>query len=204
MRWIFASLCIGFSALYIYHRFERANAPPAAVPVAPTIFERTEPLSFLSGSDLEKLHKSVNDPDSGIRWTAIVLLYTVKDPESLNILERTIALDPDHQLRERAIQLLRTRSDFSSIRGLIRGLQDTDTNIRLMSLKAIGDIGDPAATPWVTEALKDTEPEVRMAALQTLGRFEDKRKAEFQELIEKLRAQYEEAVKKAARENASR
>jgi len=69
---------------------------------------------------------------------------------------------------------------------------------RIASLQALGDIGDPSVAVWVTALLRDTEPTVRIEALRTLGRFQDKRKAEFKILAEKLRADYEDAVRRAA------
>ena len=45
------------------------------------------------------------------------------------------------------------------------------------------------------EALKDVDPDVRSAGLQALGKFQEKRKKEYAELSERLRLQYENAVR---------
>ena len=47
----------------------------------------------------------------------------------------------------------------------------------------------------LTEAM-DMEPEVRVEALHTLGRFQERRKVEFQALADKLRLDYEAALRR--------
>jgi HEAT repeat protein len=69
--------------------------------------------------------------------------------------------------------------------------------VKIASLRALGESGDPAAAPYITGALKDFDSDVKMEALKALGGLEEKRKAEFAALAAKLRHDYEEAVKRA-------
>jgi HEAT repeat protein len=140
---------------------------------------------------------STQDPDSNVRWAAIELLFTIKDPESLKILEKTVADDPDSELRVKAVRLLNAGGTSKQVPGLIKALDDIDMDVRLAALKALGDIGDPAAAPKVASLLKDPENDVKTEALRTLGRFQDKRRQQLQDLTDQLRRQYEAAVKKS-------
>lgn len=196
MRWILATVFLIASSFYLYWQYDIASTP-VHLPTMPPVLERSQPSSFLSAEEIRSVRGSASHPDAGIRWTAMVLLYTMNDPESVDILHKAVAEDFDPDIRFKAVQLLKSQGDRAALIGLIKGLKDNDKGIRIASLRAIGDIGDPAASPWVTEALKDFEPEVKMEALQTLGRFQDKRKQQFVALAGQLRAQYEAAVKKA-------
>jgi HEAT repeat protein len=133
-----------------------------------------------------------------VRWAAVQLLYNIHDPQLGPLLERMIADDPDPELRIKIVGLMKGREDLVRLGGLVKGLSDVDKSVRIASLQALGDIGDPSVVTWVTALLKDPEPDVKIAALQTLGRFQDKRRQEFDALADKLKKDYEEALRHAA------
>ena len=163
--------------------------PPAIVQLPGPVFAEEE---------IKKVRLSLQDADSSVRWAAIQLLFNIRDPQLGPILEKMLAEDPDPEVRMKVVGLFRGREDISRLGALVRGLADTDPSVRIASLQALGDIGDPSVAVWVTAVLKDAEPNVRIEALRTLGRFQDKRKAEFKALADKLKADYEDAVRRAA------
>src|SRR3989338_876161 len=195
MRPMAAVVLIAFSCAFLFHRYRVMTAPPAKQTPPPAL-ERTEPAPFLSLGEIKRLRVVAKDPDPNVRWATMELLFMVKDPESIGILQKAVINDPDRDLRIKSIQLLEKKNDLLALAGLIRGILDIDKDVRLAALKSAGAIGDPAATPWVMEALKDIEPEVRGEALLTLGQFQDKRKTQYAEVIARLRAQYEAEVKR--------
>ena len=201
MRWIPAVLVLVASSAFLYRQYLAMNAPeaPAAAAIAPVT--PVEPIPFLTDAQLKTLRASTKDPDSGVRWSAAQLLYTLKDPASTDILERVIAEDGDAEVRLKAVKLLESGGSSKQLPGLLRALDDAETEVRLASLKAIGGIADPAAAPRVAALLKDPDSEIRSEALRTLGKFQEKRVKDFQDLTTELRRQYEAAVKRA-RENA--
>jgi len=174
------------------HPEREAVAPPPP----PAIVQQPGPV--FSEDEIKKVRLSLQDADSSVRWAAIQLLFNIRDPQLGPILERMLAEDPDPEVRMKVVGLFKGREDLSRLGGLVRGLADSDPSVRIASLQALGDIGDPSVAVWVTAVLKDAEPNVRIEALRTLGRFQDKRKAEFKALADKLRADYEEAVRRAA------
>lgn len=167
-----------------------APPPPPAVAV--------EPAPVFAEGELSKIRLSLQDADSTVRWAAVQLLFNIHDPQLPQVLEHMLTQDPDPDLRMKVVGLYKGREDLARLGALVRGLSDVDKNVRLASLQALGDIGDPSVTQWVVALLKDVEPDVRIEALRTLGRFQDKRKADFKVLADKLRKDYEEAVRRAA------
>jgi HEAT repeat protein len=184
----------GFLA-YQYRRPPQAP-PMAAEPLASVTPHEIGPV--FSEEEVEKVRHSLQDGDPSVRWAAAQLLYSVHDPQLGGLLEKMIAMDPDPDVRIKIVGLMKGREDLVRLGGLVKGLRDVDKDVRIASLNALGDIGDPSVVTWVTALLKDPEPEVRIAALQTLGRFQDKRRIEFEELSEKLKKDYEEALRHAA------
>lgn len=183
---------------YLAREYLKPPAPPPLPAVPPAALQPPEPGPVFSEAEVEKVRQSLTDPDPNVRFAAVQLLYNVHDPQLGPLLEKVIAEDPDPDLKVKVVKLMEGREDLVRLGGLVKGLRDADKSVRIASLNALGDIGDPSVTTWVTALLKDPEPDVRVAALQTLGRFQDKRKEEFRALAEKLRKDYEEALRRAA------
>ena len=171
------------------HDLVVAPAPPA-INIAPA--------PVFAESEIRKVRQSLQDADPEVRWAAVQLLFNIHDPKLAQVLEHMLTQDPDPEVRMKVVTLFKGREDLARLGALVRGLSDVDKGVRIASLHALGDIGDPSVATWVTALLKDVEPDVRIEALRTLGRFQDKRKAEFQALADKLRADYEAAVRRAA------
>ena len=193
-RILFLLVFLGAGA-YLAWDHAHPNREVVAPPPPPAIVQ--EPGPVFSEDEIKKVRMSLQDADSSVRWAAIQLLFNIRDPQLGPSLEKMLAEDPDPEVRMKVVGLFKGREDLSRLGSLVRGLNDTDANVRIASLQALGDIGDPSVAIWVTARLKDSEPDVRIEALRTLGRFQDKRKADFKELADKLRADYEEAVRRA-------
>ena len=183
---------------YLAYEFLRPFQPPPLPAAPPAAIEPHNVGPVFSESEVEKVRQSLQDGDPTVRWAAAQLLCSIHDPQIGSLLERMIAEDPDPDLRIKIVDLMKGRDDLVRLGGLVKGLRDVDKNVRVASLKALGDIGDPSVVTWVTALLKDPEPEVKIAALQTLGRFQDRRKEEFRALAEKLKKDYEEALRREA------
>lgn len=203
MPWVIAMLLLVASSFYLYERYTRLSTPSVVPP--PRALERpvdSQLPPLLSAKEIEGIRRSVTSPDPGVRWAAMQLLHTLRDPEAVNMIESAVARDPDPELRMKAIELLRQKGGTGEIRALIKGLKDTEPEVRIASIRALGHLGDPAATPWIADAaVNDYDAEVKREALLALGRFQDKRRAEFAELAERLRREYQSAVKRAEKNN---
>lgn len=186
------------AALYLAREgLLRPASAPAPNPIpSPTVEHLQEAAPVFSPTEIDNIRQSLLDSDAGVRWAAIELLYNIRDPQLSILLERLISEDPDTEMRIKIVGLMKGREELVRLGGLVKGLRDIDQGVRIASLKALGDIGDPSVSLWVAALLKDTEPEVRVAALRTLGRFHEKRKAQFKALVEKLKQDYENAQRR--------
>ena len=198
MSKLFALIVFVAAAAFLAHQYSRPQQLPP-LPAEPPASSAPRDLGpVFSEVEVEKVRQSLLDGDPTVRWAAVQLLYSIHDPQLGGLLEKMIAEDPDPDLRIKIVGMMKGREDLARLGGLIKGLRDIDKSVRIASLGALGDIGDPSVVTWVTALLKDPEPEVRIAALQTLGRFQDKRRAEFEALAAKLKKDYEEALRHAA------
>ena len=175
MNRIWAMALLAASSFYLYTSYTRVVAPPPSI--VETAAPPVKPASFLSPEEIRKIRASAHSPDPGVRWTSLELLYTLGDPQSLPLLEKAVAEDPETELRLKAIKLLSSRSTMASLQGLVGGLGALDKTVRVASLQGLIELSEPAAIPWIAEtAQKDYEPAVRSEALRALSRFQDKRK----------------------------
>ncbi len=194
MRWIAAIVILAATSVFLFDKFRAMNAPP---PPPPPVMAHEVPQPLFSPVELKEIRRSTKDGDPNVRWAAMQLLFTIKDPESTDILKRAVTGDLDPEVRLNAVKLLGGSHDSKQLPGLIKGLTDTDQQVRLSALKAVGDIGDPAAAPYVAALLKDPDADIKTEALHTLGRLQDDRSSAFREMADQLRRQYETAVKKS-------
>ncbi|MFA6004352.1 MAG: HEAT repeat domain-containing protein [Elusimicrobiota bacterium] len=193
MRWLLAAVLAGALAYFLLERKEDADYHPPPEPPQVTL-----PMTpVLSLEEIAKVRQSTRDQDPDVRWAAIKLLVTLKDPEIVSVMDKVIAQEPDPGLRARSIELLRSADNVGVLPPIIRGLKDPDKDVRISCLKTLGDIGDPAAIPWVVEALHDVDPEVKVAALRAMGRFQEQRAQEFEQVARQLRQNYESAVQRS-------
>lgn len=175
----------------------RAAEEEAVAPPPPPAIELPAPKPVFSETELRKVRRSLEDADPGVRWTAAQVLYNIRDPQAVRLLEHLLSNDPDPELRMKVVRLLKDREDSARLSALVNSLRDHEKSVRIASLQALGDIGDPSVVTWVTALLRDAEPEVRIEALKTLAKFQEKRKAEFDVLAQKLKKDYEEAVRRS-------
>ncbi|MBI3288113.1 MAG: HEAT repeat domain-containing protein [Elusimicrobia bacterium] len=195
MQRLFMLLVFAGAASFLV--WDRMHSGRVVVQPPPPVIDQ-EPAPVFSESEIRKIRLSLEDGDPNVRWTAAQLLFNIRDPQIAPILEHMLVQDPDTDVRLKVISLFKGREDLARLGSLVRGLNDIDKSVRIASLQALGDIGDPSVSTWVTALLRDVEADVRVEALRTLARFQDRRKAEFRALADKLRKDYEEAVRRAA------
>ena len=201
MRRGFALLVFLASAAFL--AYEYVGRPEHPLPPPPPVMNQAEPGPVFQEADVKRIRLSLQDGDPGVRWSAAQLLYNIRDPQLGPLLDKMISEDPDPDVRIKIVGMMKGREDVMRLGGLVRALSDTDKGVRLQALSSLGDIGDPSVATWVTSLLKDPEVDVRVAALQTLEKFQDKRKKEFHVLAEKLKKDYEDALRREAIRNGT-
>lgn len=155
---------------------EEAAAQQAIdIPPPPPEIEQAPP-PVLSPRQLQKIRASTRDTNPDVRWEAAELLVKSRDPMADQILYDMLRMDgsPDNKIK--VIAILRDRTNDRNVVGaLSNALRDTEANVRLAALHALGAIGDPAAAPAIGSLLSDVDEGVRLQALRTLNELEAKR-----------------------------
>ncbi|MFZ2506846.1 MAG: HEAT repeat domain-containing protein [Steroidobacteraceae bacterium] len=115
----------------------------------------------------------VADRDEEVRRTAVEILNQTKDERAVShLLEAT--KDPDWWVSERAVDAL---GAIGSRKAVPRLLQMMATNPKSLPtiVRALGKIGDNAATDGIIRALERPETDIRVEALAALVRLTDDR-----------------------------
>ncbi|MFA6091699.1 MAG: HEAT repeat domain-containing protein [Elusimicrobiota bacterium] len=176
----------------LYYSYDRGTHSPSDSPHRPPpAIDRPTPIT-LSSEEFEKVRIATKDTDPQVRWAAIDLLYRLDEPQALEIIEKALSMDTEPSVRRNAIDILKTHAD--SGKELLPALRDTEKDIRVAALIALGECGDPSVVGAVSGLLTDTEPEVRMQALRSLARIQERRVEEFRPLQNQLRKDYETTV----------
>jgi HEAT repeat protein len=130
--------------------------------------------------DLELLLIQSRSLDPSLRLRAAKALAGLGPDVYLRALPflENLLTDPDGDVRRTAIQTLRSLNPKgpvpeSVVKALTLDLKDRDAEIRLQALRALGNLGKPAATvsAQVEALLADPDQDVRKTAVQTMQKI---------------------------------
>ncbi len=186
---------IAGSIFYFYTKKPVEPPAPPPPPPEPPIIE-VEPPQVISDAELARIRQATKDSDPQVRWAAIQLLYQVKDPRAMKIIEETLAADTEPSMRRNALDIVKQANRPESAQTLVKALMDSEKEIRMAALSALGDVGDPAVAPAIAGCLHDVESEVRTAALGALAAIQKKAVDAHRISMEERKRQYEEALAK--------
>jgi len=145
------------------------------IPPPPPEIEQAPP-PVLSPSQLKRIRASTRDTNPDVRWEAAELLLKSRDPMADQILYQMLQQDGSPENKVKVIAILQERTgDRNVVAALSNALRDTESNVRLAALNALGQIGDPSAAPSIGSLLSDVDEGVRLQALRTLNELEAKR-----------------------------
>jgi serine/threonine-protein kinase len=115
----------------------------------------------------------VSDKDDEVRRTAIEILNQTKDDRALaHLLEAT--KDTDWWVSERAVDALGGMGNRKAVPRLLEMLKSNPKSVPTV-VRALGKIGDAAATEGVMAALEHSATEIRVEAMSALARLADDR-----------------------------
>jgi serine/threonine-protein kinase len=115
----------------------------------------------------------VSDKDEEVRRTAIEILNQTQDERAVSYL-LAATKDPDWWVSERAIDALGTMASKKSVPRLVEMLKGNPKSIPTV-VRALGKIGDSAATEGVLQTLDRLETDVRIEGMSALVRLANDR-----------------------------
>jgi serine/threonine-protein kinase len=115
----------------------------------------------------------VSDKDEEIRRTAIEILNQTRDERALNYLIEATR-DTDWWTSERAVDALGSMGNKKAVPRLLEMLK-SDPKSMPSVVRALGKIGDAAATEGVLQSLDRSETDIRVEGMSALARLADDR-----------------------------
>ncbi len=197
MKQLIIIIVLAGAGYLAYLKFHTPPPPTAEPPAPPPVMEEVQ-RQLLTKEQMDRIKLASNDTDPQIRWEAVQLLISSRDPRGEEILIRMLQRDGDAGIRRNVVGVLSERGPEMT-EYLVAALRDSDADVRLRVLEALQRKGDPATVGPISECLRDSEERVRLAALKTLNNLQERRNREIDEQMRKHEEsvkRYEEALRK--------
>lgn len=198
MKAIMVLLFAGALGYLAWQKFLKpAPPPPPPPPPPPAIL--SQPAPVISDAELQKVLKSAQDTDPGVRWEAIVFLDKVRAPQAMPLMFQMLQRDPEPAVRIKIINLLGGRSGPDVLKALLGATKDQEPDVRVAALQALDKIGDYSVADAITNGpMRDQEDRVRLQAMKTLNDLQDKKTKAIQEAQQRYEAEKQQAAAAAA------
>lgn len=146
----------------------------------------------------------LHEDDEFIRRSAVEILNSIKDPASFEHLI-TALRDSDWWVRERAVDALATLGNKAAIPALMPLLKGDPSTV-VVTLRALGKLGDASQIKPVMDTLKRSEPTVRTEALLALVELTDADRLDWvlRQVEGVAQSAPEEEIREVARDSLSR
>jgi HEAT repeat protein/tRNA A-37 threonylcarbamoyl transferase component Bud32 len=115
----------------------------------------------------------VSDKDEEVRRTAIEILNQTRDERAVNYLVEATR-DKDWWVSERAVDALGSMGNKKAVPRLLEMLKSNPKSVPTV-VRALGKIGDSAATEGVLQSLDFNETDIRVEGMSALARLADDR-----------------------------
>ncbi len=117
-------------------------------------------------AEIEKMVRLLTHKDPALRNTAIEILRRIGD-DGLDILHG-LARHPDDNIRLFVLDILGSIGSIESLDTLIKGLSDTNPNVRNAAVVSLGELGDPRAFEHLSRLIDDEEW-IRFSVIEALA-----------------------------------
>jgi HEAT repeat protein/tRNA A-37 threonylcarbamoyl transferase component Bud32 len=135
---------------------------------------RTHIISLLARFDTPKvrsaLQRTLKDPNKLVRAAALRAIQTGSgeiDPALIAPLLR----DPEHDVRDPAIEILCRRKHADTVRHLVEVLKDENEDARRAAVEVLNVVGDESSVKYLLKAIRDSDWWVRSRAADALGKI---------------------------------
>jgi HEAT repeat protein len=116
----------------------------------------------------------VSDSDPDVKFTAAITLAEQHRPEGFLVLIEALKTDDKARVArvEKTLPLLKGKEAYKMVQSEMQG-KAKDPERRLLLLRAVGLVGDPASGPLVAESLDESSSKLQEATVNALRRVVD-------------------------------
>lgn len=161
-----------------------------ADPTLPTEQPKSTVLKF-SQSTLGTLKSMTSDSNEKVRLASAELIWQIQDPDAAAIIKGMFETETEPSAKKQLIEMLQKDKNRMSLELISEALKDSDKDVRIAAVDAIGNYNTKEAIPALNRALKDYDEEVRLKALKAVDNIrkaiEDLKKQQLQALEEQQR-----------------
>lgn len=156
-------------------------------PFLPDEYKSEYSLSF-SKDTIKTLRRLTTDTNENIRFSAIELLWQLKDKSISEIIKRSFDTETETSIKLKIIDMLSKEKSRLSLRLIGYALNNYDKETRLKACEALGGFVDKETIDILTPALKDYDDDVRLKALESIDKvkkaIESHRESKVKEILE--------------------
>ena len=117
---------------------------------------------------LELAQKIQTEPDPLVREAILQAVSNFRTQMSGQMLQLALG-DTDPYVRQTACRLISRRGDTSAMPELGRvAKDDADVDVRLAATRALGDLRNASAVPFLSAGLTDRDPAIQLATVESL------------------------------------
>jgi len=147
---------------------------------------KSEFMLTFSKKTVETLKALTLDSDENVRFTAVELLWKLKDKDIDKIIKRSFETETETEIKIKMIDMLSQEKSRLSLKLISYAINNYDDKVRKRACEVLGDFVDKETIEVLTPALKDYNEEVKLAALKSIDKvkkaIEDERAKKLQEI----------------------
>lgn len=142
----------------------------------------------LSKTTISILRKLTNDVNPNVRFSAIELLWQLKDRDIVKIIKNSFETETETEVKLKILEMLSREKSRLSLRLIAYALKDYDKQVRLKTCEIMKDFIDKETIDLLTPALKDYDDDVRQKAMESIkdikSKIEQQREQKVKEILE--------------------
>ncbi len=179
MKWLFMLIIFIGGVFYLMNqrkqdaineeklRLVKTDQIKVAEPTLPETQERSSALKF-SPQTISTLRGLTTDSNEKVRLAAVDLLWQIQDENVREVIKAMFETETEASTKKQLIDILQQNKSLLSLALIAEALKDSDKDIRIKAVQAIGGYATKEAIPALSHALKDYDEEVRLEALKAV------------------------------------
>jgi hypothetical protein len=199
-------IVFGLAAVCYWGFLQAKKGEQAAIetppPEPPAV--KMPPPQVLDEEQLNRVKTATMDLDPQVRWEALQLLVSSRDPRADEIMFQMLNRDGEPTIRRNIAGILAERRGPQVREALVAALKDMDGDVRLNALDSLGKQDDPEAIPAISDCLKDIDERIRLSALNILKNLQEKRNQEIREARERQENATRERAEKGSKKTEAK